>query len=347
MSEVEGTASGWQGRARLLVGLVITAVCLVLLLWNIEWGRFWAALRGADYWWLVPSLVSVGAALWLKVIKWELLLLPAGRASHSNLLYSMSVGYLVNTILPGRLGELARVYMLARVERLSPVAVLSTVAVDRILDVVVLALLLAAVLPTTHLPEWVGQSGLVIGAGGIGLLAACLLLAYPWGQTLFLRLLKAAPAFPGKASVERWAEALCLGVQGLRGLGAQARIAGVSVAVWLVTVLTFYFGQLAFHVPAPPWAAVLVLTLTNLGMVVPSSPGYVGVYHYLVVLALVAYGVEKEVALGFAVVIHLVGLLPVGLLGAFALWRWGLSLMGWRYAASEGGAASIRAPDVR
>jgi len=121
-------------------------------------------------------------------------------------------------------------------------------------------------------------------------------------------------------------------MDGLRGVGAQARVAITSVAIWLVTILLFYFGQQAFRLRAPLWSAALVTALTNLGMVVPSSPGYVGVFHYLVVLALGAYGVEREVALGFAVVIHLAEILPLGAMGAFSLWRCGLTLIGWKEA---------------
>lgn len=328
----EQERSDRSGRWKLLLGFAVSAVSLVLLLWNVNWNEFWTALQKADYWWFVPCLATVFFDIWLKTVKWQLLLLPAGKTSQVNLLYSICVGYLVNTILPGRLGELARVYMVSRLEPVNPVAVLSTVAIDRILDVVAVALLLAVVLPTADLPTWVGQSGLVVGAGGIALLACCLLMAYPWGRDLFLSILDRLPRFPGKAMAVKWAEALCLGTEGLRGPAAQLKITAVTAAIWIVTVLTFYFSQLAFHIQAPIWAAALVVAVTNLGMVVPSSPGYVGVYHYLVVLALAAYGVEREVALGMGVVVHLVWLLPVCLVGAFALWRRGMTLMGWKTA---------------
>ena len=103
----------------------------MLLLWNVEWTRLWAVLEGADYWWLLLSLVFLSLAVGFKVLRWRQLLAPACDCSRPNLFYSISVGYLVNTILPGRLGELARVYLLARLEKVSLAAVLSTVVVDR------------------------------------------------------------------------------------------------------------------------------------------------------------------------------------------------------------------------
>jgi glycosyltransferase 2 family protein len=333
------TGSSAAGRVRLLVGVAVSVASVVLVLRGIDWDAFWTALQGAEYWWLVPSMTSLFVAVGVKVLKWQMLLAPAGKTSKTNVFYSISIGYLVSDVLPGRLGEVARVYTEARLDRLSPVAVLASVAADRILDIVAVALLLAVALPSADLPPWVIESGLLMGAGAVALLAVCILLAYPVGRKLFLQLLAASPRFPGKALIEKWAEELCIGMQGLRGIGAQLRIGLATVAVWLLTVLMFYFGLLAFHINAPIWAAVLALALTNLGMVVPSSPGYIGVFHYLVVLALGAFGVQREMALGYAIVIHLLGFVPVGLVGALSLWRCGLTLMDWRGTAGAGADA--------
>jgi uncharacterized membrane protein YbhN (UPF0104 family) len=90
-----------------------------------------------------------------------------------------------------------------------------------------------------------------------------------------------------------------------------------SLAIWGVSALFVYSIMLAFHIDAPVTAAVLLLCATNLGMAVPSSPGYVGVYHYLVVTSLSLFGVERELALSYAFVLHLLAFLPVSLLGAF------------------------------
>lgn len=315
---------------RTLPGILVSLASLALLMSNVDWERLWVALQGANYWLLIPATLSVMLAVAFRVVRWRLLLKPVAPVAPVKLLYSITIGYLVNTVLPGRLGELARVYVLARLARLSPLPILSTVAVDRILDVVVLALLLSAAIPMADLPLWVSQSGLMVGMGGAGLLALCLVLAYPAGQSVVLRLVDAAPIFPGKPAVQRWSGSLVVGMEGLRGPVPQARIAAVSLLVWASSVSLMYFTQLAFGVQAPIWAAVLVVALTNLGMVVPSSPGYIGVFHYLAVLALEAFGVEKEVALGFAVVAHVISFLPVTVVGAFSLWRCGLSLMGWR-----------------
>ncbi len=336
--------SRWSGWLRALPGVLVSMASLALLIGNVDWERLRVALQAANYWLLLPATLSVVLAVAFRVVRWRLLLKPVAPVAPTSLLYSMTIGYLVNTVLPGRLGELARVYVLARLARLSPLSVLSTVAVDRILDVVVLALLLSAAIPMADLPEWVSQSGLIVGLGGVGLLALCLVLAYPAGQSIALRLVDAAPAFPGKPAVQSWSGSLIAGMEGLRGPVSQARIVAVSLLIWACSVSLMYFTQLAFGIQAPIWAAILVVALTNLGMVVPSSTGYIGVFHYLAVLALEAFGVEKEVALGFAMVAHVISFLPVTAVGAFSLWRCGLSLMGWREPAAP--AAGSQPPIV-
>ncbi len=330
MGSVAQRQADWQRWIKLAPGLVVSAASLALLLWNVEWDRFWVALRSADYRWLLLSFLALMGAVALKVQRWQMLLLPAKRTSPPNVFYGISIGYLVNTVLPGRLGELARASLLARMESINVMTVLSTVAVDRTLDLVVLALLLAIVLPMAALPDWVARSGLLVGAGGLVLLLFCLLIAYPKGRGIFLRGLSSLPSFPGKPAIEKWADALCLGVEGLKGAGPMTRVVANSVVIWLVTVLMFYFGQLAFHLEVPLWAAMLVTATTSMGMVVPSSPGYMGVFHYLVVLSMMAFGETKEASLGYALVIHLTMTLSLGLMGVFSLWRCGLPLMGWQ-----------------
>lgn len=314
------------GKARVLLGFALSGLSVVLLLWNVEWERLWAALAGAEYRWLAVALLALLVEFWLRILRWQMLLAPAKGVSSRSLWLSMSVGYLANGVLPGRLGELARAFLLARQEGISPVVVLSTVAVDRVLDVVVLAVALAAILPTAELPEWVGSSGTALGGVGVVLLTLCTLLAYSPGRRIVEAALAVLPSFPGKPVLSLWLESLCLGVQGLRGIRAQVTVLGVSLHIWLASMLMYYAGELAFHVAAPAESAVLVTAMTSLGAVVPSSPGYVGVFHYLVVVALGAYRVERETALAYAVVTHLILIIPLGLVGALSLSRLGLSL---------------------
>jgi len=318
--------SSLAGKIKVLVGFVVSGLAVALLFRNVDWERLLDAFVGAEYRWFLLSLLALMVEFYIRALRWRMLLAPVKYIPLSSLFQCMAVGYLVNSVLPGRLGEMVRGFLLARMEMVPPVVVLASVAVDRVLDVVVLAIALAAMLPTTQLPDWVRSSGAVIGVGGLVLLMVSVLLAYPFGRGALLAFFKITPPFPGKSAVATWIDALCLGVQGLKGSRAQLRVLLVSMLIWLASTLMFYCSQLAFHVGARAESALLVATITSMGAVVPSSPGYVGVFHYLVVLALDAYGVQREVALGFAVAVHLLLILPIGVVGALSLWRLGMTL---------------------
>ncbi len=95
-----------------------------------------------------------------------------------------------------------------------------------------------------------------------------------------------------------------------------------SISAWLFGIITNYLVFVAIGLAVPIWAALLILVVTQVGAaVIPSAPGQVGVFHYLAVLSLSVFSVEKEVALGYAVLLHLVVYLPMMLMGSYCLWH--------------------------
>jgi hypothetical protein len=110
--------------------------------------------------------------------------------------------------------------------------------------------------------------------------------------------------------------------EGLRQLLVRrnvARVWGTSLFAWACAFAINFFLLKALHIDAPPAVAVLVTCTTNLAMLIPSSPGYIGVFHLAATLSLVPFNVDEARALSFAIVAHLVNVLPVSLLGALFL----------------------------
>ncbi|MCK5329332.1 MAG: flippase-like domain-containing protein, partial [Candidatus Latescibacteria bacterium] len=109
-----------------------------------------------------------------------------------------------------------------------------------------------------------------------------------------------------------------------------AIVALLSVLVWacyaglfFVTLYAFDFVE-TYHLP---WSASLVvLVITTVSIVVPSSPGYVGTYHWLCMVALRLFGVSESPALSFAIVAHAISVLPVSLVGGVLAWKEGISI---------------------
>ena len=330
---------------RTIAGLTISLICLALLLRGVHFAEVVAALSGANYLWLLPAAILYAASIWGKVIRWGVLFHPREGIRRSNLFAAMMVGYLGNTILPARLGEVARAYFIGKTEGLSKSLVLSTVVVEKVLDVCILLLFLAVLLPFVALPAWIQRSSLLLALTVLALFAAILTAAYRkdsmlrWVESILSRLpgLNPGPHTPPADNrlsgishklyaIRHQLDSALSAFTVLRHGRAHAILWIWSLVIWILSALFAYVIMLAFHITAPFAAALVLVSVTSLGMTVPSSPGYVGVYHYLVVTSLALFGVSRELALSYAFVLHLLAFLPLSLLGVFYLWKESLSV---------------------
>jgi hypothetical protein len=218
------------------------------------------------------------------------------------------------------------------------VRTLSTVVVERIADTLAVVLLLVLLIPFVSLP-----AGLVRPAFGIGLVAivAVLVLVFFVSRRerslAFFDKLAARFGFLDRQPVRR---SLVSAVDGLGVLRSWQSAAGVgtwSLVAWMSTALQFYVVMQAMGLRLPFTAAMAVLCLTSLGMVVPSSPGYLGVFEYLTVVSLALFGVSREVALGYALVLHALAYLVPAVLGGIAISMEGYSYARLRDALAQAG----------
>ena len=234
----------------------------------------------------------------------------------------------MSNVLPFRLGDPARAVVIARGGAISTAAALTTVVVERVLDMLMVVMLLAVVAP------FVTGSAAVVGAGliggGLAVLAMAVTLAYrpEWGRRSVRWVLAKVP----RLDADRWASALDGLFDGLASLRS-GRLA-LAVLFWsLVTwalVVFFYWALLrAFVDRPPPLAAPFLVCVVGLGMAVPSSPGAVGVFHAIARYGLTEpFGVADDRAVAFAIVAHAFQYLIMCFLGLVGLARESISL-GW------------------
>lgn len=327
---------------RFWLGISISLICLVLVLRNVDYRDVLAALVQANYAWLVPSSLFMAGTIASKVLRWQLLF-PGdhSRIRRGKLLAALMISYALNTILPARLGELARAYVIGETEHVSKSLALSTIVVEKVLDVLTLLLFLVLLLPFVSLPNWIRQPAVLMAPLFLVLLALIIALAYRRSRTLALTgsILRHIPRLNADRVLAILDSALS-GFDALSSVRANLVLWGWSLAVWATGGVFFLLVMLAFHIDVPPSAAVLLLSVTSLGMTVPSSPGYIGVYHWLVVSTLQIYGVERELALSFAFALHAITFIPLTLLGIFYMMRENYSLQSIEQGAMAGPGAA-------
>jgi len=313
-------------RWRLWVSVLLSVAGLLMAARGVDLSGLVSAVQSVQPMWLAAALGLVVLAMVARACRWRLLFFPLAELRLVRLFNLLNIGYLINSLVPLRLGDLARVYLYAELERLELGRVLSTVVVERVVDTLTIVVLLVLVVPQVALPPDLGRAALGVGivaVAAIVILTAVAANAHQ-GAKWFDRLgtkvaLLRAPGVRGKV-----APALA----GLSALRSGRHLVGAvlwSLAAWLCTAAEFYIVMGAMELDLPFTAALLALCLSTLGMVIPSSPGHLGVFEYLVVVALSLFGVAQEPALGFALLVHAIGYLAPLLLGGIAIWREGYS----------------------
>ena len=316
-----------SGKAwRLAIGLLISTLFLFLVLRNVRWADVFQAWRGAR-----PILLAAGALLMLigwtvAAVRWRMLLAPAPGLRVRDTFAYICIGFLANTVLPLRLGELARATLIGRKKGLGVSRSLGSIAVERVFDlltVIALTLLLTLLI---EIPLVI-QAGLASMAG-LALVALAVLLALALNQERLHHLTGLLARVIPQHLAERimsLAASFASGAGALRRPGTLVAVCGLSAALWTVGGAATVVWVRAFNLEAPWVAGFLVLVAVNLGSAIPSSPGYIGVYHGAAILALSLW-VPKAPALAYALVTHAINMLMNVIFGAYFLAREGLSL---------------------
>lgn len=310
----------------MLPGLVISTVALIAILWLVDIDQLVNALRLADY-----RLVALGflfSVLWIIVRGqvWRTLLRE--QASFSQVFFSVTEGYLLNNILPFRLGEVGRSLLLSQKAGLNFWQVVSTVIIERILDLAFAAGLLLCTLPFVIGADWALQAAIGVGSIVLVVLAGLYLLAHnrQWALLQFERAAQRISVL-NRLGQERLISFLN-GLAVLNELSLFLRVIFWMVLNWSVAILQYYLFIWAFF-PQPGllWA-VFSLGVMALGIAAPSSPGSVGVMELSVMGALAVFGVNPSTALALALTAHFSNYLISGVLGSYALARDGETLAG-------------------
>jgi len=284
------------------------------------------ALHQANYWYLLPALIFVFLSLWFRALRWAYFLRPIKRIRLKDLFASLMIGYMANNIFPAHLGELLRAYSIGRTAKVSGISALATIVVERVLDVLTLLLLFAVALLFQPFPDYVRHSGYVIFGVTVGAILFLVALICRTETTLRLVSFCCRP-FPQKLSgrLQDFFRSLLEGFLVLKQPRYYPVIMLTSILVWGSYIIIIQFTIFSFglqHSHHLSWlASTVVLIMTGFSVAIPSSPGYVGTYHYFCMVGLGFYGVAASLGFSFAVILHLLNFVPVIVGGLYYFWR--------------------------
>jgi uncharacterized membrane protein YbhN (UPF0104 family) len=314
--------SGW---AQLAVGVLAFAAAAIVLWWRgPDWGSVVDALRIVTWSWILLALLLNVVSTLFRALSWRLTVSQALPPEHQprlvHVLSSFGVGLLANAVIPGRLGELARVATLRRHLPDAPhgtsATLVGTVFAHRLFDLVPATILVVWVLLTAEVPHWAVVSFTIAAFVGFALFTMAWLGARRHNRP-----------FVGEG-VGRVRHLVGMGRVGLSVLKAPVPLAGAVLLQclgWLMQLLAVYVAMQAFGIDAPLPAAGLVLVLMNVATIVPLWPGNVGLVQAAVALPLRNYGVAYATGFAYGIVLQAIEMTAGIGLGLVAIAREGIS----------------------
>jgi len=312
---------------RPLFGLALSVGCLILLSrTGITPEGIVENLKHANPIVLIPAVVLYFGGLFVRSIRWGFLL-PGRRISPWLLFRMLTIGFMVNDLLPLRLGEVARIVLLAR-NASTPVGVsFASIVVERVMDGLALIALLGLGMALLGRGDWLVQmtiASVVFVGLTVVLLAAAL--APGLARALVALILRPFPARFGDP-LRRLVDGTLDGLRPIAHPGIGISVLALSILAWAVEAAMYVVIMAGFNVPDPLAAGPFGAAVANLATLIPSSPGYLGTFDVALQGVLTnVFQVGSDVATSATFVIHLTFIVPVVALGLFFLWREDLPL---------------------
>jgi uncharacterized protein (TIRG00374 family) len=324
-------------RIRTALLSLLAIALLAWFLWNADMAAVGAQIRHARVDLLALSVVSVAFTYVVRAVRWRYLLEPLGHARFRTTFRTTVIGFAALSLLPARMGDVLRPYLLARQEGFNAASTFATIVMERVLDMVTVLVLLASYVLLLGGRETLPPKLLapVRASATVAAAVAAALLAIMWTLAthperighLVLRSERLLPTRVAHA-LSALARTFSQGFAVAREARALSFAMAWSFPVWLGIALQVWLVTIAFGIDMPFPGAFLLQALLVIGVAMP-TPGGVGGYHAMYRLGVTAFfGAPNDRAVGAAIMAHASSVIPVALVGIVFMMQDGISLTG-------------------
>jgi uncharacterized protein (TIRG00374 family) len=299
-----------------LIGLTLSLFFLWFAFRDLHLGQVWDAMKTARYVWLIPGVTVYFISVWFRSWRWKFLLRGSKSVPTARLFPVVVIGYMGNDILPFRLGEVLRAYVLWRKEGVHIGTTLTTAVLERLFDGLTLVCFVLFGLLFLPLSAFLGRLVMVASGVFFGALAIFLVLAaHPdrLRQTAHWVLDRLVPPRI-RPPLLNFLEGVIAGLEGLRSARDVLVLFGITVWVWLLEALKYWLVSFAFDLHLGYIGVMVMGGAVNLLTALPSLPGYIGTFEVGIKI-LQGMGAPAAAAGSYILVLHAILLIPVTLLG--------------------------------
>jgi len=306
----------------------VSLLATIFVLRELDFPLLGEALTQARFIYILPCVALLVIGLFARAMRWRILLsggLPFWRSFHI-----MNVAYLVNGVLPLRIGEVARIFLASRVTPPVPmVKTAVTVVVERLLDLLAVVMLVAFALVAGDIPPELRSAGVAMGILGLGGFLTLVFLSRQ--RDLAHRLVNVVVSIIPPLKKVHPVELLDHFLDGLAPLATIRTLLSALFWTgmgWLFSVMAGYVLMYTFYDNASWSVTCLYIAAAAFAIAVPATIGSLGLYEGSILLALnfLGYGDPATIAIAFAAIVHAVNVFVHTVTGAIGLFYEGISL---------------------
>ncbi|MCB1734512.1 MAG: flippase-like domain-containing protein [Gammaproteobacteria bacterium] len=324
-----------------LLAISVSVVFSYLAFRDISWAETWAVLRQADWGWFFGGALVGLLGFVARAAGWRILLMPSATIPVVRLFSPVAIGYMANNLLPARLGEFARAYVVGEREPVSKTTALGSIVIERLLDAYALlsvALVITLVLPyptwLKHASEWL-LLGMLLFSLGLMVLRR----SHALRRGLIERWI--APQSPRVANHLIWyLSSFLIGANTPDQPHLSFRLVVLVYLRWIFEACMYLMVLVALGLDQeiPLHSALFVMVVVNIACLVPQAPGYIGAVQLATVESLALFHVGSETAIAYSLLVHVAFFVPITVVGLVYLIVGGFSLN--RLHGDEVGPAS-------
>ena len=328
----------------LVAGVILSVVALYFAFRNVPFNDLLNYLGSINYLWMLPAVLLVFVSFFIRAVRWRLILATTHQIDFRQAFHPLMIGFMINCILPGRVGEFARPMILQKKQKIPFATGIATVAAERIFDVA--ALIIFAVITFAaieinpqvevnfggfHLNrsilEGVFDRFIIVG---LVLMAAIILVTIPGVRRVIHRLILTIPRLAfftdeaAKSKIKarvcepliRFVDNIALGFTLIKQPKSIMLCGLYSLIVWTTAALSWYvfsLGSPGINLSYTEMYSVMVIICLFIAL--PSVPGFWGLWEAGGVFALALFGVSENAAAGFTLANHAVQIFPVIIVG--------------------------------
>ncbi len=300
------------------IGLLFSGIGLAYAFRSFDWTEFMRLMQGVNYWYLIAAVVLQLVSVWVRALRWKWLLAPIENVSTKILFDATMIGYFGNNVLPLRMGELLRAYVVSNNTSISTSKVIGTLIVDRILDflaVMFLAIFFLFFSDLIDIPRWIIVFSIILI---LGLFVSIIVFG---NKNPNWKNIKNRQKIFQSTIGSKIFDIITNIISGLSVLNKTPKKIGVYsfiILLWTMYYVSFLLIVKGVNLDLNIMNSGLLYVVLTLSISIPAAPGYIGTYHATCVAALTnIYNISLNASQAFAVLSHAVIFVPFVIIGAF------------------------------